>query len=133
MIVYSLKLPVYLWMFACISLFSHIAHAESDSFLNAAEIHVLMAGNSMSGKYDGKDFKQNNRADGVAIVHIDGQKIQHISWIVNDNDENWKEWGWSCFKLKKLDNNKVIAVKRRVQAHEQYQWQCSNGFINLNP
>ncbi len=112
------------------------ANAEQAQVLDAVQIQKLMAGNSISGIYEGKKFKQNNHADGIAVVYIAGEKVRNIHWIANDRDEyceNWGEWGWSCFKFSRSNGKKLSVVKQGNGNQPAISWDWHKGFIDINP
>ena len=106
--------------------------AMADDFMSAKEIQTLMAGNSISGVHKGTPYKQNNHADGIAVVWMKGDKVRNIPWFVNDKDqycEDWGEWGVICFNFQKLPEGKIKSI--RTDGHEGIaDWH--KGFIDLN-
>ncbi|RED53618.1 hypothetical protein [Aestuariispira insulae] len=106
--------------------------AAANDFMNAKEIQTLMAGNSISGVHKGTPYKQNNHADGIAVVWMKGDKVRNIPWHVNDKDqycEDWGEWGVICFNFMKLPDDKIKSV-RTDGVEGVANWH--KGFIDLN-
>lgn len=108
----------------------------ADDYLDSAAIRDLVTGNSLSGVYDGNQFKQNLHADGHVVVFIAGDKVYDVNWIANERDEYceyWgEEWGWSCFKFKQPVDGKLTAEKV-ADENAIYTWDLSSGFIDINP
>ncbi|MBV1920130.1 MAG: hypothetical protein KUG73_05575 [Pseudomonadales bacterium] len=106
--------------------------AEEAKYLDSNEIEALISGNSISGIYQGKSFKQNNHSGGIAVVSIQGSKIYKIPWMTIKNEycENWNGNDWSCYKLKKREGNTVVAIKSDDNSLNVWRWHAE--FIDIN-
>ena len=124
---------MYIFCFACFfSLLTGMGFAGASDFMTAKEIQTLMAGNSISGIHKGTPYKQNNHADGIAVVWMKGDKVRNIPWKVTTDGkycEDWGEWGNICFNFIRLSKDKIKSV--RTDGFEgEATWH--KGFIDLN-
>lgn len=107
--------------------------------LSAPEIEEMMSGNSIFGLFpDGvTEYRQNNHADGVAVVVVKGDKIRNIPWEATEIDgvghycEDWSGDGWGklCFTVTREDQEKPVFTNSKGKANSQ-NWQ--EGFVDLN-
>ncbi len=122
------------YIYAIVLLSSFVFSTHAGEYLNAKEIKLLVSGNSITGIWRGKLFKQNNHADGGAIVNIKTMKLFNVPWIANEKNqycEDWGDWGWGCYKLKNIGDNKYLSI--RVDTKEETStWTIHPGFIDIN-
>ncbi|HFD32142.1 MAG TPA: hypothetical protein ENJ28_05475 [Gammaproteobacteria bacterium] len=114
---------------------SFVFSANADEYLNAKEIKQLVSGNSITGIWRGKEFKQNNHADGGAIVNIKTMQLFNVPWIANEKNqycEDWGDWGWGCYKLKRIRDNKYLSIRVDTKKEETSIWTIHLGFIAIN-
>lgn len=107
--------------------------------LTAGEINDMMSGNSIHGFFpDGvTEYKQNNHADGIAVVVVKGDKIRNIPWEaveINGTGQYCEDWsgdGWGklCFTVTRENPAKPIFTNAKGKANAQ-NW--SEGFVDLN-
>lgn len=115
-----------------------VSNTPASEYLNSEEIRKVISGNSITGIWEEKEFKQNVHPGGIAVVNIAGMKLFNIPWIANDRNEyceNWGDWGWNCFKLKKVDNNKYLSVRTSTadkNKETDAMWTIHPGFIDIN-
>ncbi len=104
-------------------------------YLTSKEIRSLVSGNSITGIWRGKEFKQNVHSDGIAVVNIKTMKLFNIPWIVNKKNEyceDWGEWGWGCYKFKKISDNKYLSIRTDSKNEEKSTWTIHPGYIDIN-
>jgi len=107
--------------------------------LSASEIDMMMSGNSINGMFpDGVTaYRQNNHADGIAVVVVKGDKIRNIPWEAVEVDgvgqycEDWSADGWGklCFTVEREDMMKPVFTNMQGDVNTQ-NW--TEGFIDLN-
>jgi hypothetical protein len=107
--------------------------------LTVSEIDEMMSGNSIHGFFpDGvTEYRQNNHADGIAVVVVKGDKIRNIPWeaveIVGTGHycEDWSGDGWGklCFTVTREDPAKPVFTNAKGKSNSQ-NW--SKGFVDLN-
>ncbi len=108
---------------------------NAGEYLTSQDIKNLVSGNSISGVWRGKKFKQNVHSDGIAVVNIKTMKLFNIPWRVNDKNEyceDWGEWGVGCYRLKKVNVNKYLSVRTDNKNKEESIWTVHPGFIDIN-
>lgn len=113
-------------------------HAEP-AMLTAPEIKVMMSGNSVHGMFpDGVTaYRQNNHADGFAVVVVKDDKIRNIPWSAVEKDgignycEDWSADGWGllCFTVTREDENHPVFTNAKGKLIPT-TWTL--GFIDLN-
>jgi hypothetical protein len=114
------------------------AHAQA-KMLTKAEINTMMSGNSVEGAFpDGVTlYRQNNHADGTAVVVVKDDKIRNIPWTAVEADgvgnycEDWSadDWGTLCFTVTREDTLHPIFTNERG---ELIPTTWIKGFIDLN-
>jgi len=108
--------------------------SNAAEYLNSKEIKTLVSGNSISGMWRGKEFKQNNHSDGVAVVNIKTMGLFNVPWIANERNEyceDWGDWGWGCYKLKKTSKNKYLSIRTNIKKEETSTWTITPGYIDI--
>jgi hypothetical protein len=125
-------------MLGVAALMSTPALAEGP-MLTAAEINTLMSGNSVDGAFpDGVTlYRQNNHADGIAVVVVKGDKIRNIPWEAVEKEgvgyycEDWSadDWGTLCFTVTREDQMHPV-FKNESGTLIPTTW--TSGFIDLN-
>lgn len=111
------------------------SNSYAGDYLTSKEIKELVSGNSITGIWRGKEFRQNVHPDGMVTVNIKTMKQFNIPWIVNDKNEyceNWGEWGWGCYKFKKISNNKYLSIRTDTKHEEKSTWTTHPGYIDIN-
>lgn len=118
------------------ALFTFPAHAGN---MNAGELEKMMSGNSIYGMFpDGVTaYRQNNHADGVAVVVVKNDKIRNIPWEVIEVEgtaqycEDWSADGWGKLCYTAVRDNLAKPVFTDMQGNSNPQnW--VEGFIDLN-
>lgn len=114
------------------------AHSES-AMLSASEIEGMMSGNSVHGMFpDGVTaYRQNNHADGIAVVVVKDDKIRNIPWSAVEKDdvgnycEDWSAdgWGMLCFTVTREDEIHPVFTNEKGKLIPT-TW--TRGFIDLN-
>jgi hypothetical protein len=69
---------------------------------NSEELRKLISGNSLYGRYNGVEFRQQMREDGVLLVNVKGEKaVRKARWFINDSAQYCEEWPDhnSCFGI----------------------------------
>jgi len=110
------------------------SNVSAGEYLTSIEIKNLVSGNSITGIWQDKEFKQNVHKNGIAIVNIKTMKQFNIPWLINDNNEyceDWGEWGWACYKLKKASGNKYLSIRTNTKNKEQSTWAVHPGHIDI--
>ena len=110
-------------------------NAFADEYLTSKEIRELLSGNSMTGIWNNKEFKQNIHSDGIVVVNVKTMQLYNIPWIANERNEYceyWGEWGWGCYKLKKISKNKYLSIRTDTEKEEKSTWTIHPGFIDIN-
>jgi len=84
--------------------------------LTAAEIEVLLAGNTIAGDWSGK-YRQYYAADGATMYYPEGGTPDPGKWRVNADTDQYESWwettGWVGYDI--------------LRAGEGYLWRDSSG------
>jgi len=106
---------------------------QANESLTKKNIIKLLSGNSISGFWNGRPFKQNIHSTGIADVFFNNT-IYKIPWKVNQNNkycEDWSELGWFCSILQIKNNKEIIAVRYKHGKKIESIWWLYPGFIDL--
>lgn len=83
-----------------------LAQEDNTQFLTAVEITELVSGNTLSGVFGEHEtrYAQRNHANGLAVIHVEGQPIRIAPWFVQGSDlycEDWGKDGVLCYRIRK--------------------------------
>ena len=78
-------------------------HADQLKKLSAQEIQNLLSGKTAIGQWDGKNYRQYFREDGITIYAQQGSRSSRGKWRV-DTTENtyqslWEVGGWTSYPV----------------------------------
>ncbi len=113
--------------------FNDATPVYANAFLERQEIIKLLSGNSISGQWNGRAFKQNIHRNGIADVYFNNTRYK-IPWKVTSKHqycENWGELGWYCSKLKNKINNTISVIRYQHDIKIESIWRWYPGEINL--
>ncbi len=107
--------------------------AQAESFLTKSEIIKLLSGNSLSGQWNGRAFKQNIHSNGMADVYFNNS-FYKIPWKINSKNEyceDWAELGWYCSKIKNLTKSTITVIRYHRGKKIESIWRWHPGHIDL--
>ena len=109
------------------------ASAGSDSDLSAAEIEALLGGNTISGNWNGSDYKQYYGPDGFTIYIPASGSNDEGKWRVNTGENTYESWwsatGWTTYKVEARGRRLRLDRQTRATAYPFVVLQGQAGYL----
>ncbi len=93
--------------------------------LIASEIEMLLTGNTISGVWSGRAYKQYYGEGGFTVYVTDNDRADQGRWRVNHDTNQYESWwrftGWSPYSLVKTETGYAWVHGKTLQPFEVLQ------------
>ena len=96
---------------------------SAEPISSSEDLHKLISGNSLYGRYNDVEFRQYMRDDGVLLVKIKGEEaVLHARWFINDSAQYCEVWPdhSSCFGIGYGDGDRLEVLPQtpaQIESH----------------